>query len=225
MTVKGQILRSASVIALITLISRICGYLRDQRIALLLGTSPAADSFILAFRVPALIRRMTAEGSLGASFIPLFSGYLRNRPRQEAWDFAQKVFWDMAILLGVVALLGIIFSRQVIGVYTLFGNRQVQWGLAVSLNRIIFPSIFFMGLAALASAILNSFHVFGIPAASSIFFNLSVIVFSFAFLYRPILGVLPRTLRSPAAVLGSRNPGRHVFSIGDSDPVAWSAAA
>jgi putative peptidoglycan lipid II flippase len=203
LTVKGQILRSASVIAVITLISRVCGYLRDQRIALLLGTSPAADSFILAFRVPALIRRLTAEGSLGASFIPLFSGYLRNRPRQEAWDFAQKIFWDTAILLGAVAFLGIIFSRQVIGVYTVFGNRQVHWSLAVSLNRIIFPSIFFMGLAALASAILNSFHVFGIPAASSIFFNLSVIAFSFAFLYRPILGVLPETLRSPAAVLAA----------------------
>ena len=201
MTVKGQILRSASVIAVITLISRVCGYLRDQRIALLLGTSPAADSFILAFRVPSLIRRMTAEGSLGASFIPLFSGYLRDRPRPDAWDFARKVIWDTAILLAIVSLLGIIFSRQVIGVYTLFGARQIHWDLAVSLNRIIFPSIFFMGLAALASAILNSFHVFAIPAAGSIFFNLSIIAFSFAFLYRPILGILPAGLRTPAAVL------------------------
>ena len=92
MTVKGQILKSASVIALVTVISRICGYLRDQRVALLLGTSPAADAFILAFRIPNMIRRMTGEGALGASFIPVFTGYLRGKPRSEAWDFAQKVF-------------------------------------------------------------------------------------------------------------------------------------
>ena len=64
MTEKGKILKSASVIALATVISRICGYLRDQRVALLLGTSPAADSFILAFRIPNMIRRMTGEGAL-----------------------------------------------------------------------------------------------------------------------------------------------------------------
>ncbi len=202
MTVKGQILRSASVIALITLVSRICGYLRDQRVALLLGTSPTADAFVLAFRVPALIRRMTGEGSLGASFIPLFSGYLRNRPRAETWEFARQVFWDLAILLGVVAFLGIIFSRQVIGIYTLFDDNHVQWNLAVSLNRIIFPSIFFMGLAALAAAILNSFHVFAIPAANSVFFNLGVIAFSYALFYRPVLAIIPEHLRNPAVALG-----------------------
>lgn len=201
MTVKGQILRSASVIAIVTLISRVCGYLRDQRIALLLGTSPAADSLILAFRVPSLIRRMTAEGSLGASFIPLFSRYLRDRPREEAWDFARKVFWDTAIFVAILAILGAVCSRQVIGIYTLFGSKQVHWDLAVSLNRIIFPSIFFMGLAGVAAAILNSLQVFGIPAAGSIFFNLSIIAFSLAFLYRPVIALLPESARNPATVL------------------------
>jgi putative peptidoglycan lipid II flippase len=202
LTVKGQVLRSASVIALVTLISRICGYLRDQRVTLLLGTSPAADSFVLAYRIPGLVRRMTSEGSLAASFVPLFTGYLRNRPRQDAWDFAQKVFWDVAVLLGVIALLGIIFSRQIIYLFTVLGGGRTQWDLAVSLNRIIFPSILFLGLAAVAAAILNSFHVFAIPAATSIFFNLTFIAFSFAIVYRPVLRLVPENLRTPAVALG-----------------------
>jgi putative peptidoglycan lipid II flippase len=202
LTIKGQVLRSASVITFVTLISRICGYLRDQRIALLLGTSPAADSFVLAFRVPTLIRRMTAEGSLGASFIPLFTGYLRNRPRADAWRFAQRVFWDMAVVLAILAVLGVVFSRQIIGLFTIFSGNPAHWGLAVSLNRIIFPSIFFLGLAALASAILNSFHVFAIPAATSIFFNLSLIAFSFPILYRPVLHLMSGRLQTPAVALG-----------------------
>ena len=106
LTVKGHLLKSASVIALVTVISRICGYLRDQRVALLLGTSPAADSLVLVFRIPNLIRRLSGEGALGAAFIPVFTGYLRDKPRAEAWSFAQKVFWDMAAILGVLAVLG-----------------------------------------------------------------------------------------------------------------------
>ncbi len=201
MTNKGQILRSASVITLVTLISRICGYLRDQRVALLLGTSPAADSFILAFRIPSLIRRMTSEGSLGASLIPVFTGYLRNRSPRESWAFAQKVFWDMAVLLAAIAILGVVFSRQVIYVFTILGAHENN--LAIFLNRIIFPAVFFIGLAAVAAALLNSFHVFGLPAATPIFFNLVFILFSFGFIYRPLMRWVPVAYRTPAVALAA----------------------
>lgn len=201
MTTKGQLLKSASVVAFVTVISRICGYLRDQRIALLLGTSPAADSFILAFRIPGLIRRMAGEGSLGASFIPIFAGYLHDEPRPKAWAFAQKVFWDVALALAAVALLGSIFSRQVIAALTIFGAHHGEWQLAVYLNRIIFPAILFIGLAAVAASILNSFHVFALPAATPIFFNLSLIACSFAIVYKPVLRWAPAAYRSPAVAL------------------------
>jgi putative peptidoglycan lipid II flippase len=201
LTVKRQILKSASVIALVTAISRICGYLRDQRVALLLGTSPAADSFILAFQIPVLIRRMAGEGSLSASFIPVFTGYLRDKSRQEAWAFAQRVFWDVAIVLGVVSLLGAIFARQIISLFTILGGNPAHWGLAIFLTRIIFPAVLFIGLAAMAAAILNSFHIFGLPAATPIFFNLVFILFSFGFLYKPIMRLAPGSYQTPAVAL------------------------
>jgi len=201
LTNKGQILRSASVIATVTVISRICGYLRDQRVALLLGTSPAADSFILAFGIPSLIRRMASEGSLGGSVIPVFTDYLHNRPRQEAWKLAQRLFWNMAVCLALLAILAVVFSRQVIYVYTVFSSHQAHWDLAIYLNRIIFPGVFFIGLAAMAAAFLNSFRVFGLPAATPIFFNLIFIAFSTAVIYRPILAWVPETYRTPATAL------------------------
>lgn len=201
MTVKEQILKSASVITLITLISRICGYLRDQRVVLLLGTSPAADAFVLAFRIPNLIRRMTGGGALGASFIPVFTRYLRDRPRRDALAFAQKTFWVLAVILAVVALLGSVFSRQVIYIFTLFGGSRVQWDLTIFLNRIIFPCVLFFGLAGLAMAILNSFHVFGLPASTGVFFNLTMIVFSLAIVCKPTLRLTPQAFRTPAVAL------------------------
>jgi putative peptidoglycan lipid II flippase len=201
LTEKGKILKSASVIALATVISRICGYLRDQRVALLLGTSPAADSFILAFRIPNLIRRLTGEGALGASFIPVFTGYLRGNPPKEVWQFAQRAFWDIAVILAVVAALGSVFSRQIVGSLTAMGVGHAHWDLAIYLNRIIFPCVFFMGLAALAGAILNSFHRFGLAASTSILFNVVFIVFSFGLLYRPIMNWAPPEYRTPAVGL------------------------
>ena len=64
MNQKKQILKSASVISLVTVISRILGYVRDQRITLLLGTTPTADAFVLAYRIPNLIRRLVGEGAV-----------------------------------------------------------------------------------------------------------------------------------------------------------------
>jgi putative peptidoglycan lipid II flippase len=203
LTEKGKILKSASVIALATVISRICGYLRDQRIALLLGTSPIADSFVLAFRIPNMIRRMTGEGAMGASFIPVFSGYLRGNSRQESWQFVRRLFWDLALLLTALGVAGAVFSKQLVSAFTLFGASNFRWDLAVYLNRIIFPCVIFLGLAGLGAAILNSFHEFAVPASMGIVFNLTVIAASFGLIYRPVMKFAPEAYRSPAVALAA----------------------
>jgi putative peptidoglycan lipid II flippase len=107
----------------------------------------------------------------------------------------------MAAILAVVAVLGCVFSKKVIGIFTLLGASSLPWDLAIFLNRIIFPCVFFMGLAALAAAILNSFHVFGLPASTSVLFNLVFIVFSLGVVYKPILRLAPEAYRTPALAL------------------------
>ncbi len=184
MTDKKQILKSASLITVITIASRVFGYLRDQRITLLLGTSLAADSFVLAYRIPNLLRRLVGEGSMTASFIPVFTTYLADKSRDEVWEFANRLFWTLALLLGCLTVLGMIFSPQLIHFFTFFGQGPQKWDQAVDLNRIIFPYIFFIGLAALAMAILNCFHVFGLPASTPILLNVSIIVCSTALVWR-----------------------------------------
>jgi putative peptidoglycan lipid II flippase len=201
LTLKGQLLKSASVIALVTVISRICGYLRDQRVALLLGTSPAADSLVLVFGIPNVIRRVSGDGALGAAFIPVFTGYLRDKPRSEAWGLAQKVFWDMAGLLGTLGVLGVIFSRQLVRLYTPLSHNPAQWDLAVFLNQIVFPAMFFVGLAGIAAAVLHSFRIFALPAATPIFFNLVTILFTLGVIYRPIMRIAPARFQTPAVAI------------------------
>jgi putative peptidoglycan lipid II flippase len=184
LTEKKQILKSASVITLVTIASRILGYFRDQRITLLLGTSLVADSFFLAYRIPNLLRRLVGEGAMTASFIPVFTGYLADKPKEEVWDFANRLFWTLALVLAVIAVLGMVFSPALVHLFTFFETRPEQWDKAVELNRLLFPYIFFIGLAALAMAILNCFHVFGLPASTPILLNLMIIGASFWAVWR-----------------------------------------
>lgn len=190
---KLHILKSASVITLVTIASRILGYVRDQRLTLLLGTTLAADSFVLAYRIPNLLRRLVAEGSMTASFIPVFTGYMAEKSREEVWDFANRLFWTLALLVAIFTVLGMVFSPSVINLFTMFGEDRMHWDMAVHLNRIIFPYLFFISLAALAMAILNCFHVFGLPAATPILLNLSIITFS--------VGAVWRYFKHPAEAL------------------------
>src|ERR1017187_5267166 len=159
---KKQILKSASIISIITVVSRILGYVRDQRLTLLLGTTGLADSFVLAYRIPNLLRRLVGEGSMTASFIPVFTDYMRNRSREETWEFANRLFWTFCLVLSALTVLGVIFSPMAVRLFSMFGKNQVRIE-AVYLNRLMFPYVLFIGMAALAMAILNCFHVFGLP--------------------------------------------------------------
>src|ERR1700739_1920968 len=191
-THKRQILKSASVISIITVVSRILGYVRDQRLTLLLGTTGLADAFVLAYRIPNVLRRLVGEGSMTASFIPVFTDYMRNRTREETWAFANRLFWTFSVILSALAVLGVIFSPLFVRFFSMFGKNQVQLE-AIYLNRLMFPYILFIGMAALAMAILNCFHIFGPPAATPILLNISFIVFS--------VGLVWRHFSSPATAL------------------------
>jgi len=184
LTDKKQILKSASIITLVTIISRILGYVRDQRIAVLLGTTEISVAYQVAFRIPNLFRRLVAEGAMTASFIPVFANYMREKGGREVWDFANKLFWTLALVVAIITALGMVFSPYVIHLFTSDVGSAGGLDLAVGLNRIIFPYLFFVALAALAMGILNCFHVFGLPAATPIFWNVASIIFSMAAVWK-----------------------------------------
>jgi len=190
LTDKKHILKSASIISLVTIVSRVLGYVRDQRITLLLGTTLSADAYVLAYRIPNLFRRLVAEGSMTASFIPVFSSYMQEKRREEVWDFANRLFWTLALVAAVITVLGMVFSPAVV---QLFSGPNVARDMAVDLNRIIFPYLFFIALAALAMGILNCFHIFGLPAATPVVLNIATILFS--------IGIVWRHFRNPATSL------------------------
>src|SRR5580692_11049103 len=104
MSEHRHLLKSARTISTFTILSRIFGYIRDWRVAFLLGTGNAADAFTIAYRIPNLLRRVVGEGAVNAAFIPVFSRYLTEGKREEAWEFANTLLTAATLLMAGVTI-------------------------------------------------------------------------------------------------------------------------
>jgi putative peptidoglycan lipid II flippase len=160
-----EITHAAGVVGFLTLISRIIGYTRDMVVAYFFGAKAETDAFYVAFRIPNLLRRLLAEGSLTISFIPVFTENLEKEGREEAKRVSDVTFTLLFIILILVSLGGILLSPFIIKLFA-SGFKGETFNLAVDLNRIMFPYIFFASLGALSMGILNSLNHFFAPAFS-----------------------------------------------------------
>src|SRR5215813_2928693 len=102
MTEHRHLLKSASLISAFTILSRIFGYIRDSRIAFLLGAGTAADAYTTAYRIPNLLRRLVGEGAVSAAFIPVFTTYIAEKNEKDAWEFANTLMTIITFLLTAV---------------------------------------------------------------------------------------------------------------------------
>jgi len=168
--------RAATVVGMATFLSRILGFMRDMVIANFFGARIYADAFFVAFRIPNLLRRLSAEGSLTIAFVPVFTDYLTNRNKKEAFDVASITFTLLAIVLVFVSLLGVLLSPFIVKIISPgFIDQPDKFRLTTLLTRIMFPYIFFISLVALCMGILNSLRHFAAPALSPVLLNLSMI--------------------------------------------------
>jgi len=171
-----RLVRSAGVMSFMTLLSRVFGYVRDNLLAQVLGASRTADAFIIAFRIPNLLRRLVGEGAFTAAFVPTLSDYMTPEKRREMWHFAAITFWTMALVLMVLTALGVIFSPLLVKLLAYgFTDIAEKWNLTVALNRLMFPYLVFIGLAALVQGVLNVNGSFAVPAFTPVLLNLSII--------------------------------------------------
>lgn len=172
-----RLARSVTNVTIATFISRLGGYIRDMVVASSFGHGTSADAFYLAFRIPNLLRDLLGEGALSSGFIPIFAESLAKEGKDKAVAFVSAVLGILLIILGAVTFLGMLFSPYLV--------RMLAWGwwdkpeklaLAIQLTRIMFPFIAWISLAALAMSILNSLHIFFIPAVAPLMVSLGEIL-------------------------------------------------
>jgi len=175
---KHSITKAASTMSLATGLSRILGLLRDQIAAYFFGAGWVSDAFIMAFRIPNLLRDMLAEGALSAAFVPAMTKERQLHGKEGAYRLASMMLNSMIILMAGMTLLGMAFSHQVV---TLMANgfsaRPEQFELTVNLTRILFPFLSMMVFSSLLMGILISRNHFVTGAIAPVFFNLTIVSF------------------------------------------------
>jgi len=176
MSENVKLTRAAGIVGSATLLSRIFGFMRDIVFAAFFGAGLYSDAFIAAFRIPNLLRRLFAEGTLIIAFIPVFTEYLKKGGMEEAFRLARSAFMVLLILLSSVTVLGILFSPEIVKCIAYgFTDSPEKFELTVLLTRIVLPYSLFIGFTALCMGILNSFDHFAAPAISPVLLNLTMI--------------------------------------------------
>ena len=170
-----NLLSSASIFSFFTLISRILGYVRDILIAIFLGTSIYADAFFVAFRLPNTFRRLFAEGTFNAAFIPSYTA-VKIESKSKGKKFADDVLSSLLLILLFIVTIVEIFTPYLIYIIAPgFIENQVKFDLAVELTRITFPFLLFVSLSSFFAGILNSNNKFAAAAAAPIILNIVLI--------------------------------------------------
>jgi len=177
-----NLLSSTTVFSFFTLISRILGYLRDILIAIFLGASIFADAFFVAFRLPNTFRRLFAEGTFNAAFIPSYTS-AKIEDKKRGKKFADDVLSSLFLILLFVVTIVEIFTPYLIYIIAPgFLEDQIKFNLAVELTRITFPFLLFVSLSSFFAGILNSNNKFAAAAAAPIILNI-VLILSLTYSY------------------------------------------
>ncbi len=171
-----NLLSSTTVFSFYTMVSRVLGYFRDILIAIFLGTSIYADAFFVAFRLPNTFRRLFAEGTFNAAFIPSYTSE-KIRGKSQGKRFADEVLTLLTLGLLTIVLIVEIFTPYVVFLIAPgFTEDNIKFDLAIELTRITFPFLAFVSLSSFFAGILNSENKFAAAAAAPIFLNLILIL-------------------------------------------------
>lgn len=192
MSTNKSIVKSAGIIGLATLVSRILGFVRDILIAALFGTTGTMEAFVVAFRIPNLLRDLMGEGAMNAAFVPVFSEYHVKKSPQDFWTLVNNVLKIIFILLGVTTILGIIFAPFIVRIIAPgFTNTPDKLTLAIKLTRIMFPHLVLIGLSIFCMGLLNTFNSFALPALGPVMLNLGLIAGAVLCVHmqEPVLGL------------------------------------
>jgi putative peptidoglycan lipid II flippase len=176
-----NLLRVAASVSGMTLLSRITGFIRDTLLAILFGAGLAMDAFVVAFRIPNLLRRLFAEGAFTQAFVPVLGDYRNRRGEEATRALAGKVLGALGAALFIATLIGVVAAPLIVYLSAAgFAKDPDKFALTVTLLRICFPYILFVSLVSFSAGLLNTYGAFKAPAFTPVLLNLSFIAFAIA---------------------------------------------
>ena len=177
-----NLLKTLASVGGMTTISRILGFIRDSIIARVFGVGIATDAFFVAFKIPNLLRRISAEGAFTQAFVPILAEYKTKKTKLETNLLVSKVASLLGIFLVLITTLGVFGAPWLIYVSAPgFISDPQKFNLTVDLLQITFPYIFFISLVSMAGGILNTYGKFVVPAFTPVWLNISFIIAALCF--------------------------------------------
>lgn len=178
--VSRALIRTTASVGGITLLSRVLGFLRDMVIARLFGAGMGADAFIVAFKIPNLLRRLFVEGAFAHAFVPVLSATREHRGHAAVRDLTGRVAGTLALWLFGITALAVAAAPLLILVFAPgFAHTGGRLDLAVEMLRLAFPYLMFIALTACAGGVLNTYGNYWVPAFTPALLNLSMIAAAF----------------------------------------------
>ena len=179
MTASGPspepVARSASLVSMATLCSRVLGLLREAVFAALFAVGGVADAYVFAFRIPNLLRDFFAEGALSSAFVPTLAAAQAQDGPERAAQLSRRVFGTLGVIALVLVGLGIVFAPALVDLIAMKADADVK-DLTVRLTRIMFPFLFFVAMASVAMGVLNTNRRYFLPAVAPAFFNVVAVL-------------------------------------------------
>lgn len=174
---KRGLFRSTTLVAGMTSISRVLGFLRDMLIAHIFGATPAIDAFYVAFRIPNFMRGLFAEGGFAQAFVPVLSEYRQTRSFDEVKQFIARMQGSLGLILLIITLLAIVFTPLLTTLFVPgYVNDPHRFYLATHMLRITFPYLMLISLTAFYGSVLNTYGLFGISSFTPVILNLLMII-------------------------------------------------
>ena len=163
--------------ALATFLSRILGLIREQMMAFTFGATGMTDAFMVAYRIPNMLRDLFAEGALSQAFVPIFTEVLALPEKEKARRFFWSLFCFLGLITGLISFFIFLNAPLLIEWATdnRFTENQERYKITIQLLRIMAPFLTLISLAALFMGALNSLRIFFVPSLAPAFFNIVMI--------------------------------------------------
>ena len=172
----ARLVRSAGVVGLATMSSRVLGLVRDLALAHVFGASHEMDAYTVAFRFPNLFRDLFAEGAMSAAFVPTFTRVLTIDGRAAAWRLGNLVITALLLVTGAIALVGMLFAWPIVSFAAArYASVPGKLELAAALARLMFPFLTLIAVGVGLMGMQNSLRRFFVPAFSPAMFNLGTL--------------------------------------------------
>lgn len=175
-----SLLKSSGVVSLLTLLSRLLGFVREIMLATAFGAGAAMDAFLVALMIPNFGRRMFAEGAFSQAFVPVFTEVKTTGTHDEARDMVAVVMGTLGGVLSIITVIGCLGAPLLVWLFASgFTADPGQAALATELLRWTFPYLMFISLTSMAGGVLNAYGKFAVPAFTPVILNLCLIATAF----------------------------------------------